>query len=122
MSKFFTKNITIYHNSGNNVWTPYVLEASFRNTAYLNHTRNGLNSTENTLVRVFDVNNYNKTWFAEKGDVIVNGVADNEVTNPLTELKKIYGTDNVYKITTIDKFIFEENELKELNHIKLGAV
>ena len=122
MSKFFLKTITIYHNSGNNVWTPYVLEASFRNTAYLNHTRNGLNSTENTLVRVFDVNNYNKTWFAEKGDVIVNGVADNQVTNPLTELKKIYGTDNVYKITTIDKFIFEENELKELNHIKLGAV
>jgi len=121
MSEFPMQKITIYHKNGNN-WIRFIKNASFRNTAYLNHNRNGSNSSENALIRIFDVVDYGITWDAEKGDIIVNKEVDNEVTNPLTELKELYGKDNVYKITTIDKFIFDDEDIQDLNHIKLGGV
>ena len=33
-----------------------------------------------------------------------------------------YGKDNVHKVTSIDKFLFDDEDLKELNHIKLGCI
>lgn len=123
MSDFPTQTITIYHKNENK-WERYVREASFRNTSILNHNKNGSSSTDNALARIFDVGGYNLTWFVLKGDVIVNREVGDEIIGqtPLTQLKKSYGDDNVYKVTSIDKFIFNDDDVEELNHIKLGCI
>ena len=115
MSDFPTKKITIYHKNNENKWDKYVKEASYRNTSILNHNRNGKDSTDNALIRIFDVEEYNSKWFVEKDDVIVI-----EGNTPITQLSKKYGKDNVYKVTSIDKFIFDDEDLP--NHIKIGAI
>lgn len=116
------QDITIYHKDGAN-WINYKLKASFRNTSYLNRNTTGVNTTDNALIRVFDVEGYNFTWHIKKGDVIVNMAVSDSIENaPLTELRKKYGDENVYQVTSIAKFIFEDSNLKEINHIKIGAV
>lgn len=120
MEDFPTQKITIYHKE-DNVWNRYVIEASYRNTSISNHNKSGYSSTDNALIRIFDVDGYNKTWFVSKGDIIVNRSADDEIkSTPLTELSSKYGTDNVHKVTSIDKFIFDDEDLP--NHIKLGCI
>lgn len=123
MSDFPTQKITIYHKNGKQ-WDRYVKEASYRNTSVINHNRNGSNSTEKALIRIFDIEGYNLTWFALKDDVIVNREVQDviEGNTPITQLSNEYGKDNVHKITSIDKFIFEDEDVNELNHIKLGCV
>lgn len=123
MSDFPLRKITIYHKNNNN-WDRYVLNASYRNTSILNHNRSGHSSTDNVLIRIFEVEEYNSSWFVEKGDIIVNKeVFDNvEGNTPITQLSTLYGKDNVHKITSIDKFIFDDEDIKELNHIKIGAI
>lgn len=123
MSDFPTQKITIYHKNGKQ-WDRYVKEASYRNTSVINHNRNGSNSTEKALIRIFDIEGYNLTWFALKDDVIVNREVQDviEGNTPITQLSNEYGKDNVHKITSIDKFIFEDEDMNELNHIKLGCV
>lgn len=123
MVEYPTQNITIYHKNGKQ-WEKYVKEASYRNTSVLNHNKNGTNSSENALIRVFDVEEYNKQWFVQKDDVIVNRKIDDEIegTTPITQLSQKYGRENVHKITSIDVFIFKDNEIKELNHIKMGCI
>lgn len=123
MSEFPTQKITIYHKNGAE-WDRYVKEASYRNTSILNRNKNGLNSNDNTLIRIFDVEDYNVTWFALKDDVIVNKEVEDEIKEniPMTQLSKKYGKDNVHKITSIDKFIFDDKDIEDLNHIKLGCV
>ena len=87
----------------------------------MNHNRNGADSADNALIRIFNVKEYNYKWFAEKGDIVVNKKIEDEIERvPLTELSKKYGTQNVHKITSIDKFIFNDEDLP--NHIKLGCV
>lgn len=114
------QKITIYHKA-NNVWNRYVVEASYRNTSILNRNKSGSNSTDNALIRIFDISGYNETWFVAKGDVIVNKSVDDEIkSTPLTELSKKYGAENVHKVTSIDKFIFDDEDLP--NHIKLGCI
>ena len=123
MSDFPTQKITIYHKNGKQ-WDRYVKEASYRNTSVVNHNRNGSNSTEKALIRIFDIEGYNLTWFALKDDVIVNKKVQDviEGNTPITQLSNEYGKDNVHKVTSIDKFIFDDEEVNELNHIKLGCV
>lgn len=123
MSDFPLRKITIYHKN-NNSWDRYVLDASYRNTSILNHNKSGSSSTDNVLIRVFDVEGCNSLWFAEKGDVIVNKEVKDTIegNTPITQLSKVYGTDNVHKVTSIDKFIFEDDDIEELNHIKIGAI
>lgn len=123
MSDFPIQKITIYHKNSAK-WDRYVKEASYRDTSILNHNKNGSSSTDNTLIRIFDVETYNSKWFVQKGDVIVNKeVTDTiEGNTPLTQLSNKYGTDNVHKVTSIDKFIFNDEDIKELNHIKLGCI
>ena len=123
MSDFPMQRITIYHKNGKQ-WDRYVKEASYRNTSVLNHSRNGSSSTENALIRVFDVDGYNSTWFIQKDDVVVNKEVEDVIENntPITQLSSQYGKDNVHKVTSIDKFIFDDSDLKPLNHIKLGCV
>ena len=123
MSDFPLRKITIYHKN-NNSWDRYVLDASYRNTSILNHNKSGSSSTDNVLIRVFDVEGYNSLWFVEKGDVIVNKEVKDTIegNTPINQLSKVYGTDNVHKVTSIDKFIFEDDDIEELNHIKIGAI
>lgn len=124
MSYFPTQKITIYHKNNENKWDRYVIEASYRGTSILNHNRNGSNSTDNVLIRIFDVKEYNSKWFVEKDDIIINKEITDviEGNTPLTQLSKKYGKDNVHKVTSIDKFLFDDENLKELNHIKLGCI
>ncbi len=123
MSDFPTQKITIYHKNGKQ-WDRYVKEASYRNTSVLNRNKNGSNSADNALIRIFDVEEYNLTWFALKDDVIVNKEVQDviEGNTPITQLSNKYGKDNVHKIISIDKFIYEDVDVEELNHIKLGCV
>lgn len=123
MSDLPTQKITIYHKNSENKWERYVKEASYRNTSVLNRNKNGSNSTDNTLIRIFDTETYNSKWFVEKEDVIVNKEIEDVIENtPLTQLRNKYGFDNVHKVTSIDKFIFDDEDIKESNHIKIGAI
>lgn len=124
MSYFPTQKITIYHKNNENRWDRYVIEASYRDTSILNHNRNGSNSTGNVLIRIFNVKEYNSKWFVEKDDIIMNKEVTDviEGNTPLTQLSKKYGKDNVHRVTSIDKFLFDDENLKELNHIKLGCI
>lgn len=122
MADFPTQNITIYHKTANG-YSRYVVNASFRNTSVLNYDKLGADSNENALIRVFDIDGYNSTWYAQKGDIIVNKEVTDTITGttPKTQLINSYGKDNVYEITSIDKFIYDGQDLEELNHIKIGA-
>lgn len=123
MEDFPMQKITIYHKNGTE-WDRYVKNASYRNTSILNRNKNGSNSTDNALIRIFDIEGYNMTWFVLKDDVIVNMEVKDEIegNTPITQLSNKYGKDNVHKVVSIDKFIFEDTEIEELNHIKLGCV
>lgn len=123
MSDFPTQKITVYHKNKKE-WDRYVIEASYRNTSVSNHNRNGSNSTESALVRVFDVEGYNVTWLAIKDDVIVNREVQDKIegNTPITQLSNKYGKSNVHKVTSIDKFVYEDEDMYELNHIKLGCI
>lgn len=116
------QEITIYHKT-NNSWDRYVVNASYRNISIINRNKNGTNSSDNTLIRIFDVEGYNSKWFVEKEDIIVNKKVIDEIEGktPITQLSK-YGKSNVHKVVSIDKFIFDDEDIKELNHIKLGCV
>ena len=122
MEDFPMQNITIYHKNSKNKWDRYVKEASYRNTSILNRNKNGENGTDNALIRIFDIEGYNSKWFANKGDVIVNKEVEDEIQGniPFTQLSEKYGKDNVHKITSIDKFIFNDKDLP--NHVKVGAI
>ena len=122
MPDFPIQKITIYHKNGKQ-WDRYVKEASYRNTSIVNRNKNGSNSSDNALIRIFDVAEYNVTWFAQKDDVIVNKEVKDviEGNTPITQLSNRYGKDNVHKVTSIDKFIFNDEDVNELNHIKLGC-
>ena len=124
MYDFPIQEITIYHKNEDGKYERYIKEASYRDTSILNHNKNGSSSTDNVLIRVFDVETYNFAWFVRKGDVIVNKKVDDEIENntPLTQLSKKYGTDNVHKVISIDKFIFDDEDMEDLNHIKLGCI
>ena len=122
MSDFPMKTITIYHKKVENKVTTYeryVKEASYRNTSVLNRNKTGVSTTDTALIRIFDVKEYNNTWFIQKGDIIVNKEVEDEIegTSPITQLSNKYGRENVHEIASIDNFIFGE----ELDHIKIGA-
>lgn len=115
------QDITIFHKEESE-YVRYNKKASVRNTSYLNRNKTGVQTTDNALIRVFDVSGYNDTWRCQKGDVIVAlNVSDKIQNAPLTEMRKKYGKDDVYEVSSIDKFIFENIDTKPLNHIKIGA-
>lgn len=123
MEEFPTRKITIYHKNKDK-YERYVKEASYRDTSILNRNKNGSSSTDNALIRIFDVETYNSKWFVEKGDIVVNKEVNDEIENntPLTQLTPIYGADNVHKVTSIDKIIFDDEDIEELEHIKVGCI
>ena len=115
------QDITIYHKEENK-YIRYPKLASLRNTSYLNRNKTGLQTTDNALIRIFDTKGYNNTWKCEKGDIIVSKKVKDDIEKaPLTELQKKYGKDYVYEVSSIDVFDFKDDDLLELNHIKIGA-
>lgn len=144
MSDFPMQKITIYHKNKQNIYERYEKEASVRNTSMLNHNKNGLSSNDKVIIRIFDVKGYNKsiyientssilncpldcflgeTWKIAKGDIIVNGVVKDEIeTIPNAELSKKYGKENVFKVNSINVLIYDDKDIEELNHVKLGCI
>lgn len=120
---FPTRKITIYHKN-DKVWDRYVKEASYRNNSILNHNKNGSSSTDNVIIRIFDIKGYGSTWFISKGDIVVNKEVNDKVegSTPNTQLSKIYGGENVHKVTEINDLTLNDEELEDLMHIKIGAV
>lgn len=123
MSDFPIQKITIYHKKDNK-WERYVKDASYRNNSILNHNRNGSNSTDDVVIRIFDLKEYKDTWFVQKNDVIVNKEVKDTIegNTPITQLSNKYGKDNVHKVNSISELTFEDADIEELNHIKLGCV
>lgn len=123
MSDFPLREITIYHKN-NNKWDRYEIEASYRNNYILNHNKNGENSTDDVVVRIFNLEEYGSSWFINVGDIIVNKKVKDEIegNTPNTQLSKKYGKENVHKVTSINDFTFNDEDIKELEHIKIGAI
>ena len=145
MSDFPTQRITIYHKNEQNQYERYEKDASLRNTSMMNRNKNGFSCTDNVIIRIFDVKGYNKsihiqntssvlncplnsflgeTWKVSQGDIIVNGIVEDEIqtTAPNTELSKKYGKENVFKVNSINLQIFNDDDIEELNHVKLGCI
>ena len=116
--KELEQDITIYHKEDNS-WIRYVVKASLRNVAYYNRNRNGTNSSDNALIRVFDIKGYNNIWKCKKGDIICSiNVNDVIVKAPLTELREKYGKEKVFEVSSVEEFIFNDERVKDLNHIQ----
>ena len=116
------QDITIYHKNNDNSYSRYNLVASVRNTSYLNRNKTGVSTSDNALVRVFDVDGYNTTWKCEKCDVVLDMKSEYDIIKaPLTELRAKYGKSSVYEVSSVEKFIFKDEDVKELNHIKIGG-
>lgn len=147
MSDFPMKNITIYHKDEKGVYKRYNKTASIRHTSMLSKDKYGFTGNENAIIRVFDVKGYNnsihikntssvlncplnsflgETWKIKKGDFVVNGQIHDDLNNsnivPFTYLQGKYGKENIFKITTINVLIYQDEELEELNHVKLGCI
>lgn len=116
------QDITIYHKA-NNGWERYIKLASLRNTFIKNRDNTGSSNVNSALIRIFDVDGYNNTYYVEDGDVIVDkSVQDEIIKAPLTELREKYGKNSVYSVNKVEKFVFNDNSIKELQHIKIGAI
>lgn len=122
MNDFPMQKITIYHKKVENKVTTYeryVLDASYRNTSIKNRNTTGVSNSDNALIRIFNIKEYNNTWFIEKGDIIVNKEVTDEIegASPITQLSNKYGRDNVQEVVSKDDLIFGT----ELDHVKIGA-
>ena len=116
------QDITIYHKNNDNSYSRYNLVASVRNTSYLNRNKTGVSTSDNALIRAFDVDGYNTTWKCEKCDVVLDMKSEYDIIKaPLTELRAKYGKSSVYEVSSVEKFIFKDEDVKELNHIKIGG-
>ena len=116
------QDITLYHKTNNGI-VRYPLIASYRGTSILNRNTTGVNTTDSILIRIFYANN--GTFEISKDDVVVNKSVNNtflDSTIPLTTLQNLYGKENVFKVKSIDIFKFEDADLQELNHIKVGLI
>lgn len=118
------QEITIYHKNDNNEWVRFNLDkVSVRGTSILNRNNTGTSNVDNAIVRIFDIDRYNNSYFVSKGDIIVNSnVKDNIVSAPLTELQKKYGKENCYQVKSIDVFKFDDEDTKDIQHVKIGAI
>lgn len=116
------QEITLYHKTSDGI-TRYPLIASYRGTSILNRNKTGVNTTDSILIRIFYKDN--SEFNIAKDDVIVNKLVSNtflDNTIPLTQLQNLYGKDNVFKVRSIDIFNFQDQDLTELNHVKVGLI
>lgn len=122
MPEEMLQDITLYHKTSDG-YIRYPLIASYRGTSILNRNTTGVNTTDSVLIRIFYKDN--GIFEVAKDDVVVNKLVDDTITDntiPLTTLQNAYGKENVFKIRSIDIFNFDDEELEELNHVKLGLV
>lgn len=145
MNEFPIQPITIYHKNSSGIYERFNKDASIRNTSMLKHNKNGFESNDNIIIRIFDTKRYNKSihiqntssmlncplncflgenWKISQGDIIVNGKVDDEIkdTTPNTQLSKKYGKENVFKVNNINVLIYNDDDIEELNHVKLGCI
>lgn len=110
---FPTQTITLFHKNGSE-YIKYVVKASFRQTATRNYAILGASDSDTVSIRIFDYNSVE----VSKGDIIVNKKVDDvQDSSLITYLSKTYGNDNVYQVSSVDKYIFGTS----LDHIKIGA-
>lgn len=122
MPQEIKQNITLYHKTNNGI-VRYPLIASYRGTSILNRNNTGVSTSDSVLIRIFYIDN--GTFDISKDDVIVNQLVNNtfiDSTIPLTTLQNQYGKDNVFKVRSIDTFNFDDEDLRELNHVKVGLI
>lgn len=122
MIKSLLQEITLYHKTSNGI-VRYPLIASYRGTSILNRNTTGVSTTDSVLIRIFYADN--DAFEIAKDDVIVNQLVNNtfiDGTIPLTTLQNQYGKENVFKVRSIDIFNFDDEDLRELNHIKVGLI
>lgn len=114
------EQITIYHKADNN-WLRYNVKASVRNTFIRNKDNTGSSNVNSAIIRIFDIDN--QDYEINNGDVIViSNVEDEVISAPLTELRKKYGKEKVLSVSNVEQFRFEDEDMFELNHIKIGAI
>lgn len=114
------QDITIYHKN-NNTYTRYNVKASYRQTSILNRNNTGVETTDSVLIRIFDIDN--NSFEVEKDDIVVNKNVSNTITDtPLTTLQALYGKNNVFKVKSVDRYRFEDSDISELNHTKIGLI
>lgn len=116
------QEITVYHKQDNG-YLRQVLIASVRSTSILNRTSTGVSTNDTGLIRIFDIDN-GTDYLISKDDVVVNKSVDTEIqgTTPITTLQNLYGKDNVWKVKSVDIFRFDDEDINELNHTKVGLV
>lgn len=115
------QDLTLYHNE-NGSWTRYNLKGTVRNNYALKKDTTGKTNNDNGVIRIFDITNYGKKWYCTTGDVIVNGKTDYSIKKaPITELRNLYGKENVYEVVSITNNIFNESPLN-LKHIKIDIL
>ena len=114
------QDITLYHKETNK-YIRYNLTASVRNTSIQNRNNTGVSNVEKAIIRIFDIKGYKHTRNISKGDIIVNKSVKYDIEKaPVTELRQLYGEENVYTINSIDVNIFNDDDLP--SHIKIGAI
>lgn len=123
MSEFPTKKITIYHKAETE-YKRYTVVASVRHTYILNHNKNGSTSVDSVLIRIFDVDNENIEYSVAKGDIIVDSEIKDviEGNTPQTQLEKKYGKERVFKVNSAEYFKFDDEDMRELFHTKVGCI
>lgn len=123
MSDFPTQKITIYHKTKEG-YEKYIVEASVRHTYILNHNKTGNSSVDSVLIRIFDVDNKDIKYSVVKGDIVVEDEIEDDIegATPQTQLSEKYGKDKVFKVNSVEYLKFDDEDIEELNHIKLGCV
>jgi hypothetical protein len=123
MSEFPTQKITIYHKEQTE-YKRYVVTASIRHTYILNHNKNGNTSIDSVLIRIFDIDNVNVEYLIAKGDIVVDCEVKDIINGntPQAQLEKIYGKESVFKVNSAEYFKFDDEDIKDLFHMKVGCV
>lgn len=119
MRKSLLKDITIYHKEKDK-YSRFNIKASVRNNTNLTRSGNSLMINDSLLIRIFDIKGYKRDWFIDLKDVICLKRVDDDIINaPITELRAKYGKEHVIEVSDIEEFIFDDKDIKKLNHVKI---
>lgn len=112
------ENATLYHRDGDD-FVIYPLIISIRDSKTFTRTQTNQDMTNSILIRIFDKDNPN--YEISKNDIIIKGSANAEIngsTNPITNLRDIYGKENVFSVNFIKYNRFDT----ELDHIRVEMI
>ena len=114
------ENITVFFKAKDKIMSK-VVTASVRENITNNRSSFGLSESSTVLIRIFSTMDYLETWTINNGDIIVRGVANEDINGidaPMTFLQEKYGKYNVYKVNEVQDNIYGSS----LDHIKIGAI